>query len=226
MIEPVIRPPTLAEAVADTLRNAILHGDLKQGEALRELELCKSLDVARGTVREALRVLQEDGLVDIFAHRGAFVATLSSRKVREVYSLRELLEPFAVGLAIDNDAYGEKEIQDIEAVVRRIGESERRGDDLEMAQSDIDFHYLISKPSDHHMLLDILKNLQYLTTLCLVNLQELEPEEPPQEQLHGEILEAIRSGDRALAQGLIRKHLKDAKDPLLAAVKAAEAETL
>ena len=223
MVDQLVRPPTITKAVADTLREAILCGDLEQGEPLREVELSQSLNVARGTLREALRMLQEDGLVETISHRGTFVTKLSARKVREVYTMRELLEPYAVGLAMENDAYDEQEFADIAAVVRRLGECERRGDGFAMIKADVEFHYLICKPSDHWLLLDILKNLQYLTTLCVTNLKELDPDESPQEQLHGDILDAIQSGDSALAQERISKHLKEAKGPLLAAVIAAQA---
>jgi DNA-binding GntR family transcriptional regulator len=222
MVDQLVRPPTLTAVVADTIREAVLRGDLKQGEPLREVELSKSLDVARGTVREALRVLQEDGLVEILAHRGAFVTTLSSRKVREIYTLRELLEPYAVGLAMENDAYSEQDFEEIETLLRRLGEFEQRGDNFEQTEADVEFHYLICKPGDHQLLLDVLKNLQFLTRLCVTHLNVLGPDKAPQEQLHREILEAIRSGDAAHAQDLIRQHLRNARDPLLAAVIVAE----
>ncbi|MCP4536946.1 MAG: GntR family transcriptional regulator, partial [Chloroflexi bacterium] len=90
MVDQLVRPPTITKAVADTLREAILCGELEQGEPLREVELSQSLDVARGTLREALRMLQEDGLVETISHRGTFVTKLSARKVREVYTMREL----------------------------------------------------------------------------------------------------------------------------------------
>jgi len=214
MIGRLVRPPTVTAVTADAIRNAILSGDLKQGESLREVELSKSLDVARSTVREALRLLHEEGLVEVLPHRGAFVTTLSARKVREVYTLRELLEPYAVGLAMESDAYGEQEFQDIAATVRRIGECEQRGDGFAMIKADVEFHYLICRPSGHCLLLDVLKNLQYLTTLCVTSLWMLDPDEAPQEQLHGEILDAIQSGDSALAQDRIRKHLKASKELL------------
>ena len=225
MVDQLVRPPTITEAVADTLREAIFRGDLEQGKPLREVELSQSLNVARGTLREALRILQEDGLVDIIPHRGTFVTKLSVRKVKEIYTLRELIEPYAVGLAMENDAYGEQELADIAVVVRRIGECERRGDSFAMIKTDVEFHYLICKPSDHWLLLNVLKNLQYLATLCVTSLNALDPDELSQKQLHGEILDAIQSGDSALAQDRIRKHLKEAKEPLLATMMAAKADT-
>jgi DNA-binding GntR family transcriptional regulator len=225
MIDQLVRPPTLTAAVTNNIRKAILRGDLKQGKPLREVQLGKSLDVARGTVREALRALQEDGLVEIFPRRGAFVTTLSSRKVREIYTLRELLEPYAVGLAMENDAYGERDLEEIDALLRKLGELERRGQRFEQIKADVEFHYLICKPSDHQLLLNALKNLQSLVTLCVTNLNFYELDPAPQEQQHRAIFDAIRSSDPAHAQDLVIRHLRDARDLLLAAVTTAEADS-
>ena len=220
MIKEIDRPPTIKETVANALRDAIWNRDLKPGKALREAELCQSLKVARGTLREAFRVLQEERLVEAHPHRGVFVTELSVQKVSEVYSLRMLLEPYAVDLAIGRGAYGEGELAEIEALLRRMGEFERRGDSLELVKSDVVFHQLICKPSGHLLLLDVLRSLQSLTTLCVTNLNVLDPDKALQEQLHGEILQAIRAGDSAHAQDIIKKHLRDARDPLLAAMMA------
>ena len=131
MVNQVVRPPTLTAVVADTIRDSIFQGDLRQGEPLREVELGESLDVSRGTVREALRMLQEESLIEIIPHRGAFVAELSPRTVREVYTLRALLEPYAVRVALENGAYSEEDLEALEALVRRMAELEQEGDTLE-----------------------------------------------------------------------------------------------
>lgn len=223
MLKEINRPPTVRETVADALRNAIWRGDLKPGQPLLEAELSQSLKVARGTLREAFRVLQKERLVEEFPHRGVFVVTLSARKVEELYSLRELLEPFAVDLAMKNQAYGEQELQAIEQAARQLGEAERRGDEIEMARADVEFHLLICKPSNHELLLDILRNLQSLTRLCIItNHRKINPPEPLQEQEHRKILNAIRSGERLLAQNLLIKAIRLSKETMLAGAKEAE----
>lgn len=223
MLNEIKRPPTVKETVANALRDAIWRGDLKPGQPLLEVELSQSLNVARGTLREAFRVLQREHLVEEFPHRGVFVVTLSARKVEELYSLRELLEPFAVDLALKKQAYGEPEFQEIEQLVRQLGQAEQRGDEIELARVDVEFHLMICQPSQHELLLDILRNLQALTRLCIMaNHRQLKPPEPLQEQEHRQILNAIRAGDRLLVQNLIIKAIRLSKEIMLAGAKEAE----
>jgi DNA-binding GntR family transcriptional regulator len=176
-------------------------------------------------LREAFRVLQEEGLVEAYPHRGVFVTTLSTRKVREVYTLRELLEPYAVGLAMENDAYGEQELQEIEALLRRLGELEQEGNAFGRAEAIAEFHYLICKPSDHHWLLDVLKSLRSFERLCIVNIILYDIEELSAEYQHRQIFDAIRAGDPAQAQAVLREHLIFSRNSTLVAMTAAEADS-
>ena len=210
MLKEIDRPPTVRETVASALREAIWRGDLKPGQPLLEADLSRSLKVARGTLREAFRVLQRERLVEEFPHRGVFVATLSSRKIEELYSLRELLEPFAVGLAIKNEAYGEPELLKIEQALQQLGEAEQRGDEFEMTRADVDFHRLICAPSNHELLLDILRNMQSLSTLCIIaSYRTVNPPELRQEREHRQILNAIRSGEQNRG---VRQTLRDSNE--------------
>jgi len=97
---PPAHGPSAAEALAGVLRGRILDGELAGGARLREQELAAAHDVARHTVRAALRALQAAGLVTIEAHRGARVAFLGPDEVQGLYELRQVLETGAVRLAL------------------------------------------------------------------------------------------------------------------------------
>src|SRR5208283_1850229 len=103
--QPFVRPPTLTATVVDHIRAAIVQGQFAPGAPLHEVDLCNLLGVSRGTVREALRQLRDENLVEIVPHRGACVTTLSPRRAWEIYTLRAQLEPYAVRLAIEREAY-------------------------------------------------------------------------------------------------------------------------
>ncbi len=94
-------PPSAADVLAAALRGRILDGELPGGTRLREQELARVHDVARHTVRAALRALQGEGLVTIEAHRGARVAFLGPEEVQGLYELRQVLETGAVRLALE-----------------------------------------------------------------------------------------------------------------------------
>ena len=88
MVQRLVRRPTLTAAVVGSIRDSIFRGDLQPGEPLREVELSESMDVSRGTIREALQKLQEENLVEVFPRRGAFVTRLTPRKAQELYTPR------------------------------------------------------------------------------------------------------------------------------------------
>jgi len=215
MTERVIRPPTVTKITAETIRDAILQSDLKPGRPLREKELSRSLGVSRGTVREALRLLQEPGLVEIIPHQGAFVSKLSPQTVKEIYTLRELLEPYAVRLALQKNAYKKQDIGRMNKLVKQMGEFEKQGCLFETIKADYKFHYNICKASGHKLLLAVLRNLQSLTRLCMINIKIYRSDMLSDEVQHEKILDAIKEGDMVCAEDIVRRHLLESRDALL-----------
>jgi DNA-binding GntR family transcriptional regulator len=92
---------TLRQIVVDKLRNAIISTQLKPGQRLVERELCKVLDVSRTSVREALRYLESEGLVQYAGQRGPSVTVLNAQDVKNIYELRAALEGLAGELFCD-----------------------------------------------------------------------------------------------------------------------------
>jgi DNA-binding GntR family transcriptional regulator len=101
-VVPLERRSTV-DALVDALRTRILDGDLAGGERLREQDLSRTYDVARHTVRAALRALQTEGLVVVEPYRGASVALLDAEAVRGLYELRGALETEAARLALERN---------------------------------------------------------------------------------------------------------------------------
>ncbi|HMM90561.1 GntR family transcriptional regulator [Bradyrhizobium sp.] len=87
--------PTVRAMVAQKLREAIMSGTLKPGQRLVERELCEMMGVSRPSIREALRHLEADGLVNTVPHRGPVVSTISLEEARQLYDARAVLEGFA-----------------------------------------------------------------------------------------------------------------------------------
>jgi DNA-binding GntR family transcriptional regulator len=198
MAKQIVCPPTLTAVVADAIREALFRGEVCPGEPLREVELGQSLDVSRGTIREALRQLQEDGLVEIIPHRGAFVRKLSPQTAEELYTLGALLEPYAVRLALEN-----------KALAQRLGDLEQQADaTYETVKADVEFHHLICSRSDHHLLLEIFKGLQSLTRLFVFNVQLYQSDAYSDEPSHYEIFKAIQAGDPEHAAETLRGHIE------------------
>src|SRR5260221_8103898 len=87
--------PTVRSMVAQKLREAIMSGTLKPGQRLIERELCEMTGVSRPSIREALRLLEADGLVNTVPHRGPVVSTISLEEAKQLYAARAVLEGFA-----------------------------------------------------------------------------------------------------------------------------------
>lgn len=216
MLQNMVRPPTLVATVKDTIRDSIFAGEYEPGSPLRESNLCEVMNISRSTVREALRELQEEGLVEIQPHRGAFVTELSSRTIRELFSIREVLEPLAVHQAMKDGAFSEETLDNLESLVKEMGESERSGRHLDNIKADANFHQRICEPSDNQLLIGILKNLQSKNTLCIRYVRVYDLDDPSREVAHQEILDAIRAGDPDIACESVRKHVAEAGARLLA----------
>ncbi|MCW2530316.1 MAG: GntR family transcriptional regulator [Pseudonocardiales bacterium] len=88
--------------IADTLRASILHGDLLPGQRIRQEILAEEHGASRIPVREALRLLQSDGLVTLVANSGAWVSRLTEQECSEVYQVRERLEPLLLRMSLPN----------------------------------------------------------------------------------------------------------------------------
>ena len=91
-----LKRKNLALDVATLLRELIARGDLPPGTHLVEVEMAKKLGVSRGPLREALRILESEGLVKSYPGRGSFVSEISERDILEIYSLRTILEEEAI----------------------------------------------------------------------------------------------------------------------------------
>ena len=115
-------PGPLMKRVTDALRDAIVSGRLEPGERLRERDLVTFLGISRSPLREAIRILESEGLVASLPHRGSWVSELTATDLRETNEVRIMLETFAARLALER---GEDGI--VPALMRRL-ETARRAD--------------------------------------------------------------------------------------------------
>ena len=205
-----VRPPTLTATVTDHLRESIVRGQLAPGTPLHEVDLSNSLGVSRGTVREALRQLQDDNLVEIVPHQGACVATLSPKRAWEIYTLRAQLEPYAVRLAVERKAYRPQDVEELDALVRRLGELERQGDAPDVVSADMEFHRVLCERSEHALVLDALRRLHFQTRLFIFNTLFYRSDLEQDELTHRAILDTILAGDPGRAEASVHEHIINA----------------
>ena len=131
----------LRDVVFNTLRQAILRGELKPGERLMEIQLANKLGVSRTPIREAIRKLELEGLVLMIPRKGAEVAEITEKSLRDVLEVRRALEELAVRLACDK--ISEEKIQELKEAAEYFQSTLKSGDITKIAEADVKFHDVI-----------------------------------------------------------------------------------
>lgn len=149
----------LRDIVFQTLRRAILMGDLEPGERLMELQLTEKLGVSRTPIREAIRKLELEGLVTMVPRRGAEVAQISAKNLKDVLEVRVALDSLAVRLACERIT--PEGIEELKRACKDFENAtkEKEVDATKVAQADVAFHDVISRVTGNERLLQMIFNL-------------------------------------------------------------------
>lgn len=148
----------LRDVVFQTLRQAILRGDLKPGERLMEVKLANKLGVSRTPIREAIRKLELEGLVLMVPRKGAEVAEITEKSLRDVLEVRKALEELAVQLACDRIT--EEEIEQLKEVAKEFRSNLQEKDVTKIAEIDVKFHDILYLATNNQKLVQLLNNLR------------------------------------------------------------------
>lgn len=207
--------PTLGAEVSVRLQEDILSGLFSPGAPLREIPLSRRYGTSRQTIREALRVLADHGLVELLARRGARIPTMSPRRAREIYTLRALLEPFALRTALVEGRIRVAEMTRIEDAFSGMERCAHDNDIAGLIEADMAFHWALCSPCDHGMLLDILKRLQNSTRQSMVHMKVYGSDAEGEVESHSPILHAVRARDADGAAVAMREHINAHGERLL-----------
>lgn len=148
----------LRDVVFNTLREAILRGELKPGERLMEVKLANKLGVSRTPIREAIRKLELEGLVKMIPRRGAEVAEITEKSLLDVMEVREALEELSVVLACDRMT--KEELDELKRVAVKFEDVSKTDNVTRIAEVDVAFHDVIYKSTQNAKLVSLLNNLR------------------------------------------------------------------
>ena len=148
----------LRDVVFNTLRQAILRGELKPGERLMEIQLANKLGVSRTPIREAIRKLELEGLVLMIPRRGAEVAEITEKSLRDVLEVRRSLEALSVQLACERITADQ--IEELKVAAKEFEKELKSGDVTAYAEADVKFHDIIYYATDNQRLISLLYNLR------------------------------------------------------------------
>lgn len=148
----------LRDVVYQTLRNAILKGELKPGERLMEMKLASKLGVSRTPIREAIRMLEREGLTITIPRRGAQVAQMTLKDMDDVYVIRRSLERLALEYISGKLTSGQ--IADMRYAQKVFEEAVAEGEHSEIEKKDWEFHSVIFEATGNTKLVSIMNTLQ------------------------------------------------------------------
>ncbi len=202
---------TLADIASSKLTQAIITGELLQGQKLNETDLAERYGIGRGPLREALRQLEGMRLVRRIPHAGVRVVILNKETMADLYAVREALEGMACRAAAIRMT--DDEIAALRSLLNQHAEQidEDDGQIYVQHEGDFDFHYQIALGSRNQMLIDLLAGELYqLLRMCRYRTSRLAQRTRPALQQHRHIVDAIADRDGELAEILMRRHISGA----------------
>ena len=203
-IEPLMQQST-PSIIAEELRQAIGHGELKPGAQLSEAELARKLGVSRGPLREGMQRLTQEGLLVSIRHRGLFVIEMTTADVRDMYLAREAIERAAAHKIIEGDyvAAGDTLLEIVEHMAAATTPAE-------VSELDIAFHERLVQLADSPRLTRIHRTFITETRMCIHALDETYSASEVRGEEHRAVANAIKSGNLELTDQLLIAHMDDA----------------
>jgi len=200
---------TLRERALAALRAAITSGRYRPGDHLGEVELASSLGVSRGTVREALRHLEQEGLVQAGSRGRLRVNSLTADEIRGLYRVRAALEGLAAASIIESERRDESVAALRASLVRLAGQ---QAELLERVEADLAFHLLLCELAGNPMLVESWRHLEGRIRVSIMSHDARELPGIMSEDRHATIVDAIEAGDVASARRIVEEHMTAAAD--------------
>jgi DNA-binding GntR family transcriptional regulator len=198
----------LRTQIADMLRRAIVSGQLRPGSLLVETVLAEQMNVSRAPIREAIQILENDGLVETIAYKGKRVKPLTAREIEETYGLREVFEVMAVRRVLEMN----KRVEPLWIHCHTMETAARNNDREGLTAADEAFHRTLIRLSDHDLLLTSWNSL-YLRIHQIMALRNVaQPNLAEIAANHPLIVHALEAGDVDKAVRLISEHTRSIAD--------------
>lgn len=207
----------LRDVVFNTLRQAILRGELKPGERLMEIQLANKLGVSRTPIREAIRKLELEGLVHMVPRKGAEVADISEKSLRDVLEVRKALEELAVTLTCGKIT--KAQIADLKSAAEEFRKTLKSGDITQIAEADVAFHDIIYMATDNQKLIQLLNNLReqmYRYRIEYLKRPEVYPKLLAE---HEEIIRHIENKEKEDAARIVCKHIDNQVEAVMDVIR-------
>lgn len=210
---PPLRRLSLYEAVTERLREMVLEGELAPGSRISEKQLCEIFDVSRTPLREALKVLANEGLVELLPNRGAKVTEVTLHEVTDLFEVMVVLEGLSGKLLATRAS--DADIAELRAMHQRMMEHYRRHERPEYFQLNQEIHRRLTEIAGNSVLLELESSLSVKITRAryVTNMQLGRWDESASE--HERILEALEKRDAQLLSDAMRYHMRKTGDAVI-----------
>ena len=210
----------LRDVVFNTLRDAILKGELEPGERLMEVALAQKLGVSRTPIREAIRKLELEGLVKMTPRKGAEVAQITRKDLSDVLEVRRHLEELAVELSCRKAT--DTELEELRRCQEEFKHKIESDDLTEMAVADVALHDVIYKTTGNNRLIQILNNLREQ----MYRLEYIKDEHKRKVLVdeHQALIEAISARNVEAAKEAIRQHISNQEKTIIENLAAKQSD--
>lgn len=207
----------LRDVVFNTLRQAILTGELKPGERLMEIHLANKLGVSRTPIREAIRKLELEGLVTMIPRRGAEVAQITEKSMNDVLEIRRAMDALCVELACDR--ISEEELEKLKNACDYFEKAVRSKDAKKIAQADVELHDIIVQATGNQRLIQLVNNLsEQMYRYRYEYIKDASQHERLIEE-HRIIYESIVKKDKETASQAARMHIDNQEKAIIRQIR-------
>lgn len=207
----------LRDVVFNTLRQAILTGELKPGERLMEIHLANRLGVSRTPIREAIRKLELEGLVTMIPRRGAEVAQITEKSMNDVLEVRRAMDALCVELACDRIT--QDELEELKKACDSFEQAVKTGDAKKIAQADVALHNIIVQATGNQRLVQLVNNLsEQMYRYRFEYIKDSSQHENLVEE-HRIIYESIVRKDKETASQAAKMHIDNQKKAIIRQIR-------
>lgn len=208
----------LRDVVFNTLRQAILTGELKPGERLMEIHLANKLGVSRTPIREAIRKLELEGLVTMIPRRGAEVAQITEKSMNDVLEVRRALDALCVELACERIT--PEDTEQLKLACETFEAAVRTRDIKKVAQADVELHDIIAQATGNQRLVQLINNLsEQMYRYRFEYIKDISQHQRLIDE-HRMIYESIVKKDREAASQAAHVHIDNQKKAIIAQIRS------
>lgn len=200
-----IKSVALYIQVADRLRTQIYHNELKPGDAIDELALCERYGISRTPMREALKVLNSEGLIELIPHKGSFVRRMDTAELDELFPVMAVLEGLCAREAVQN--CGPEDLEKLDAMHEKLEQLAAKDEVDDYYEQNFVFHQAIQDLAGNHTLQRIIGDLRKVLRLARHAQLTIPGRLQASIEEHRKIMHAFHAHDPDLADANMKKHL-------------------